>query len=162
MEMIDNKGGIQNAVKDSNDAPPPEKINIKFLSDFLSCPECFSLIEIESLDEENQILEFKCSKKNHENKKIALNKYLEIIQKNKKININEFKNQCEIHKNNDYISYCFDCKNHLCTDCLKKGTHINHKKNYIIEIKPVDKELKIIEEVINDYKYELNKIYKEK
>ena len=26
----------------------------------------------------------------------------------------------------------------------------------------MDKELKIIEEVINDYKYELNKIYKEK
>ena len=129
MEMIVNDETPQNGEKDSNDAPPPEKSKIKLLNELLLCPECYSLIEILNLDEKNHILEFKCAKNNHNSNKILISKYLEIIQQNIKLkNINEFKDQCEIHKNNYFTNYCFDCKNHLCNECLKSGTHINHKK----------------------------------
>ena len=36
----------------------------------MPCPECYSLIEILSLNEENQILEFQCTKNNHNKSKI--------------------------------------------------------------------------------------------
>ena len=163
MEPIENDIIIQNGEKDSNDAPPPEKININYSNNLLPCPECYSLIEILSLNEENQILEFQCTKNNHNKSKILISEYLEIIEKNNKLkNIKEFKDQCEIHENNYFKSYCFNCKNHLCNECLRNGTHINHKKNNIIEIKPIDKELKIIEEVISDYKIKLSKLKEEK
>ena len=163
MEPIENDIIIQNGEKDSNDAPPPEKININYSNNLLPCPECYSLIEILSLNEENQILEFQCTKNNHNKSKILISEYLEIIEKNNKLkNIKEFKDQCEIHENNYFKSYCFNCKNHLCNECLRNGTHINHKKNNIIEIKPLDKELKIIEEVISDYKIKLSKLKEEK
>lgn len=161
--MFANDDTTQNGEKDSNDAPPPETSKIELLNELLLCPECYSLIEILNLDEENHILEFKCTKNNHNSNKILISKYLEIIQQNIKLkNINEFKDQCEIHKNNYFTNYCFDCKNHLCNECLKSGTHINHKKNNIIEIKPIDKELKIVEKVISDYKFELKKLHEEK
>ena len=143
MEPIENDLIIQIGEKDSNDAPPPERINRKHSNNLLFCPDCCSLIEILSLNEENQILEYKCTKNNHNKNKILISEYLEIIEKNNKLkNTNEFKDQCEIHKNNYFTSYCFNCKNHLCNECLKNGTHINHKKNNIIEIKPIDKEYK--------------------
>ena len=78
-------------------------------------------------------------------------------------NPSEFKDKCEVHKNNNYyISYCFDCKSHICNECLESGTHISHKKNNIIEIKPIEQELKVISEFIKEYKIELAKLYNEK
>ena len=78
-------------------------------------------------------------------------------------NLSEFKDKCEIHKdNNYYISYCFDCKCHICNECLKSGAHLTHKKNNIIEIKPIEQELNIISEFIKEHKNELARLYNEK
>ena len=50
---------------DSNDAPSPELYNLykqKLEKDCLICPECSSMIEIITLNEENNMLEYKCIK----------------------------------------------------------------------------------------------------
>ena len=149
---------------DSNDAPSPELYNLykqKLEKDCLICPECSSMIEIITLNEENNMLEYKCIKNNHKNNKISITEYLYKIKKIKKENINDFKDHCEKHKN-IYITYCFDCNYHLCNDCLKLGNHINHKKSNIIEIQPLEQELKIISEVIQEQKNNLEKLYKAK
>ena len=146
---------------DSKDAPPPDHINHS--NDFLICPECFSSLEIISIDEDNNFLEFKCSKNNHENNKISITQFLKRTKKNDNLNyLNIFKDQCEIHKNNNYTCYCFVCKNHLCDECLQSGIHINHTKNNLIEIKPREQELKIISEFISEHKIKLEKLVKEK
>ena len=77
-------------------------------------------------------------------------------------NINDLKDKCEKHKNNNYISYCYECNCHLCEECLKTRIHINHKKSNIIEIKPIEEEINIIKEVIKNYNTELKKLKNKK
>ena len=149
---------------DSNDAPPPKQKELlkKIENNLLICPECCSEIEIILINEETNMIEFKCIKNNH-NKNLSIIQYLKEIKNIKnKNNLNSFKVQCDIHKNNNYISYCFECSCHLCNECLKNGTHLIHKKSNIIEIQPIEKELKIISEIIKDKKINLEKLYKEK
>ena len=80
---------------------------------------------------------------------MTIKNYLSEMEKYKQSNINNDK--CKEHKNNKYVSYCFDCNRHLCEECLKSRSHINHMKNNIIEIKPMKEELLIIEDIIKDY-----------
>ena len=161
--MEENKNGKSKIQYNSNDAPPPKNNIIINLNDLLVCPECSSSIEIINLDEVNNMLEFKCSKNNHKNNQISIAQYLKNTEKNQNIkNLNEFKDKCDIHKNNYYVSYCFDCKSHLCNECLQNGKHINHKKNNLIEVKPGDKELIIISEVIKKLNTELKNLNREK
>ena len=133
---------------------------------FYNCPECPSLIEILSIDEENNNIEYNCINKRYFHGKniISIKEYLSKMRKFSSEKINT--DLCHIHSsknnNNEYVSYCFDCNCHLCNECLKTRTHINHIKNNIIEIKPMKEELKIIEEVIKDYKINLDKLKKEK
>ena len=145
---------------DSNDAPPPKQKDLlkKIENNLLICPECSSEIEIILINEDTNMIEFKCIKNNHK-KTLSIIQYLNEKNEN---NLNPFKDQCTIHKNNNYISYCFECNCHLCKNCLKIGNHLIHKKSNIIEIQPIDKELKIISEVIKDKKINLEKLYKEK
>ena len=130
---------------------------------YYNCSECSSLIEIISIDEENNTIEFKCLNKdnNHKNNniKIPLKEYLERMKKYNKKKINN--DECEIHKSK-YISYCFNCNSHLCRECLKTRIHLNHNKNNIIEIKPMNEELHIIKEVIIDYEIRIEELSKEK
>ena len=130
---------------------------------FTICPECSSSIEILSFKEENNtnFIEFRCIKKD---KKFTMpiEEYLKQVKKKNEKSINDLKDKCQIHLNCNYVGYCEDCKCHLCNECLKTRIHINHKKNNIIEIKPIDKELKIVEKVISDYKVELKKLHEEK
>ena len=131
---------------------------------YYNCSECSSSIEIESINEKNNIINFKCSNKesNHSKTfKMPLKKYLEEMKKynNRKSNSDE----CEIHKkNNKYVSYCFNCNRHLCQECLKTRIHINHIKNEIIEMAPKNEELHIIKEIINDYKINFDNLMKKK
>ena len=64
-------------------------------------------------------------------------------------NLNE---RCEIHNNiNDYIkyvNYCFECKLHLCKECLKSKIHKNHNKKYIFELQPNEEEINIVKKKI--------------
>ena len=55
---------------------------------------------------------------------------------------------------NNYVSYCLDCKCHLCVECLKTRVYINHRKSNMIEIQPRKEEIELIKEVINNYKNE--------
>ena len=133
---------------------------------YYNCPECPSLIEIISIDEESNNIEYNCLNKRYFHGKniISIKEYLSKMRKFSSEKINT--DICYKHssKNNtfEYVSYCFDCNCHLCNECLKTRTHINHIKNNIIEIKPMKEELKIIEEVIRDYKINLDKLKKEK
>ena len=90
-----------------------------------------------------------------------MKEYLEKMKEYNNIKLNS--DECEIHnRNNRYICYCFDCNRHLCKECLETRSHINHIKKNIIEIKPMDEELDIIKEVINDYKNNIEKLKREK
>ena len=87
---------------------------------------------------------------------MEINEYLEKMKKYNDIKINNDK--CNIHKNNIYISYCFNCNIHLCNECLKNREHINHYKNNIIEISPTEEELNSIKKMINDNKNEIKNL----
>lgn len=129
---------------------------------YYSCSECSSLIEIISINEEKNTIEFNClnpENKHQKNINIPIKEYIK--QMKKFINKNLFNNQCDIHKK-DYISYCFECNLHLCKDCLKARIHLNHKKNNLIEIQPLKEELNIIEEVINYYETKIENLILEK
>ena len=162
--MLEYEQEIAIPVNDSNDAPPPKQKELlkKLENNLLICPECSSEIEIILINEETNMFEFKCIKNGHR-KNISIIQYLKEIKNIKnENNLNLFKDQCTTHKNNNYISYCFECCCHLCNECLKIGKHLIHKKSNIIEIQPIEKELKIISEVIKDKKINLEKLYKEK
>ena len=72
------------------------------------------------------------------------------------------KDICEIHKNNIYTCYCFDCNLHLCKECLKNRTHLKHYKNCIDEVQPVKEELDLIDEIIKDYETKIANLNTEK
>ena len=160
---------INNIPKTENnyfDSPPPpltpKDINIELEQQIsYNCTECSSLNEIISINED--IIEFVCLNKENNHGKIIMS-LKEYYEKMIKYNNKKVKNDiCEIHKkyNNKYACYCFDCNFHLCKECLKTPNHINHKKNNIIEIQPIQEELDIIKEVIKDYKLKRD-ILKEK
>ena len=126
-----------------------------------NCPECSSIIEIISINENSNIIEYQCYNK-HNKKVMKIKEFLEKINiyRNKKIN----EDICKIHSinNNKFISYCFDCNLHLCKECLGSKKHVNHFKNNIFEIQPDIAELDIMKEIIEDYKKEINKLKIEK
>ena len=70
---------------------------------------------------------------------------------------------CKVHTNNNekYICYCFNCNYHLCEECLKSRTHLKHNKNSITEVKPIQEELNIMEEIIKYYKTKVEKLKNE-
>ena len=142
-----------------------EKDLIKEL--YTVCPNCSSDIAILSIDENkvdeeiSVIMKYKCLKENIVNN-ISIKEYIKLLKEIKEKKIEKLKDQCEKHLSKKYISYCFDCKCHLCEDCLKTGVHLEHVKNNIIEVKPFEEELNIIREVINDYELRIRKIKKEK
>ena len=151
---------------DSREAPlPKDQILFPQLDTdcFTICHQCLSAIEILNIKEENDTIELRCIK---ENKRytMSIKEYLKKIEEIKDKNTNEIKDKCKIHERNNYICYCFDCKTHLCNECLKTRIHINHRKNNIIEIKPREEEKEIIDEVIRDYENKLEEkiIEKEK
>ena len=119
-----------------------------------NCTVCLSLIEIISINEKDNIIEFKCSntKDNHSKEviKMPIKEYLEKIKKNKNKNIDTI---CSIHKK-DFVFYCFNCSKHLCKNCIKSKQHANHDKQCIYEIEPNDDDLDIIKRKIE--KYNLN------
>ena len=148
----------------NNAAPPAPKynnieINNNNVSYIYNCTKCSSLIEIISINENSNIIEFKCLNQNnhHEKEKMPIKEYLDKMQKYTNEIINEINDDtCLVHKaNNKFISYCFDCKCHLCEECLKSRTHFNHNKNNIIEIQPIKEELNILKEIINDFNFKI-------
>jgi hypothetical protein len=124
---------------------------------YYNCTECNSLIEILSIDEKENTIEFLCS--NQHKKLMPIKEFLDKMMDNDNVDIN--KDICQIHKN-QYMSFCFDCKKHLCKDCLKTRDHIYHNKNNIIEIQPIKTELKIIKKIVKYYDDKLEKLKNKK
>ena len=92
------------SISDSNDAPPPKQKELlkKLENNLLICPKCSSEIEIILINEETNILEFKCIRNSHKIN-ISIIQYLNEIKNIKnENNLNIFKDQCTIHKNNNY------------------------------------------------------------
>ena len=112
-----------------------------------NCSECSSPIEIINID--NKDIEFKCYNEMEAHKKIIpLNEY---INKMKKLNIDKDYEKCfENEHYKKYESYCFDCKMHLCEECLKTREHFSHYKINLKEILPKKNELKILDNIINE------------
>ena len=124
---------------------------------YYNCTECNTLIEILSIDEKENTIEFLCS--NQHKKLMPIKEFLDKMMDNDNVNIN--KDICQIHKN-QYMSFCFDCKKHLCKDCLKTRDHIYHNKNNIIEIQPIKTELEIIKKIVKYYDDKLEKLKNKK
>ena len=114
---------------------------------YYNCSECSSPIEIISINEKDNTIQFECIDKKH-NIKISINKYLD---KMKKFNDKNINNDICLEHNSKYESICFDCNKHLCKECLKTRKHINHQKINIIEIQPNEEEFKIIDDIIKKY-----------
>ena len=124
---------------------------------YYNCTECHSLIEILCINEQDNTIEFRClnDKKIKHHKTIPIKEFLDKTQENTKYdNIN--KDVCEIHNNNKYMSFCFDCNKHLCKECLKTRDHIYHTKNNIIEIQPINTELNAMKQIIKYYDEKLD------
>ena len=145
----------------SSQAPTPGEIGEteELKNNVIICPDCGSSIEILSITENK--IEYRClneKKKHTEETKFTktIEEYLEKIKENKDNIFDEIKDKCHIenHNLNNYVSYCLDCRCHLCVECLKTRKHINHRKSNMIEILPREDEIKLIKEVINDYKNE--------
>ena len=124
---------------------------------YYNCTECNALIEILSIDEKENTIEFLCS--NQHKKLMPIKEFLDKMMDNDNVDIN--KDICQIHKNK-YMSFCFDCKKHLCKDCLKTRDHIYHNKNNIIEIQPIKTELEIIKKIVKYYDDKLEKLKNKK
>ena len=126
---------------------------------YYNCTECSSNIEILSINEKEGIIEFNCINNNNHHRKMSIKEYIDKMKDFNNADINNDK--CKIHKE-IYICYCFDCKIHLCKECLQLRNHISHYKSYIIEIKPNQKELTILENNIKNYGYKLDYLEKGK
>ena len=148
-------------MSDTKEAPLP---NVEFnINDLTICPECSSAIEILNINkEENNTIEFRCIKEDKVYQIMQIKEYLKKIDELKNKKIEEIKDKCQIHVNKSYVCYCFDCKCHLCNECLKTRIHINHRKSNIIEIKPREEEIEIIDEMIKDYDKKLEEVTIEK
>ena len=128
--------------------PQSELIELNTNNLGYNCSECSSLIEILSINENNNTIEFNCIN-SHNYNKVKIKEYLQKMkQYNDNKNISE---KCENHKNAEYINFCFDCKLHLCKECLKSKIHKNHKKINIFELQPSEEDLKLIRKKIEYY-----------
>ena len=144
-------------MNDSNDAPLPENqiSEEKLMNDGLTiCPKCSSVVEILAINEENSTIELRCTKEK-EVVTMSIKEYLKQINECKNKSLEDLKDKCQIHKESQYISFCLDCNCHLCSECLKTRIHINHRKSNVIEIKPEEEEIDIVDVVIKDYESKL-------
>ena len=64
-----------------------------------------------------------------------IEEYLDKIKEYKDrmiLNNNMLSNSSNCNKHNEeHLSHCFECKMHLCKNCLKTGEHGYHYKIYI-------------------------------
>ena len=123
---------------------------------YYNCIECSSPIEILSI--KGNYIEYKCINNNHK-RKILIKEYIEKMKNyNNKENNNDV---CNKH-NKQYECYCIECNKHLCNECLKLREHIGHNKINIVEIKPNEKEIDIMKNIIKYYNDKINELEIEK
>ena len=115
-----------------------------------NCTECTSLIEIISLNNTLNEIEFRCLNNSHRIKK-PLNDYLDIMRTYKYPASLKTECECAGHNKSKYEYYCLNCDKHLCKFCLESKEHLYHIKfNIMAEISLTKEEEKLIEKFIND------------
>ena len=140
-----------------NETPNPSENNL--ISDFYVCVNCDSLIEIISINEEDNTIEFKClNKENIHSCKMKIGEYLNKIKNRKKEEI--MTDKCKAHNKIDYESFCLNCNQHLCKQCLELRSHIYHRKINIKEILLTTNEEEIVNEIIRYYEEKEEEIQK--
>ena len=131
----------------NDEGETPEPIDILTENQY-HCTECKSPIEIISLNEKKNELEFKCfNQTNSHRMKMDIKLYLEKIKRSNYFEL--ITENCKEHNNLEYKSYCLNCKKHLCKKCLDLRDHIYHTKINILEIVLTDKEKNVIEQIIS-------------
>ena len=137
-----------------------EEVQMKLNEIYYNCTECSSPIEILNINEKRNLIEFKCIINKHI-KILSIKEYIKKMKKFNNKNIND--DICIVNSHNNKFEYfCLDCKKHLCKECIKTRNHINHNKKIIIEIKPSEKELNIIENVIKSYEDKISYLERDK
>ena len=132
--------------------------SLKLNEVYYNCSECQSPIEILAINESESTIGFKCINNNHKIK-MTIKEYINKMKSFNNKNINN--DICNIH-NKINKCYCFDCKKHICEDCLKSREHINHNKKILLEFRPYKNELK---EIMDNFKYydeQIENLLKEK
>ena len=115
-----------------------------------NCTECTSLIEIISLNNTLNEIEFRCLNNSHRIKK-PLNDYLDIMRNYKYAASMKTECECVGHNKSEYEYYCLNCDKHLCKLCLESKEHLYHIKfNIMAEISLTKEEEKLIEKFIDD------------
>ena len=115
-----------------------------------NCTECTSLIEIISLNNTLNEIEFRCLNNSHRIKK-PLNDYLNIMGTYKYAASLKTECECAGHNKSKYEYYCLNCDKHLCKFCLESKEHLYHIKfNIMAEISLTKEEEKLIEKFIDD------------
>ena len=137
--------------------PNPDYLPLKKSKIYYNCPECYSLIDIISINENNNTIEFKCTQNHKEI--ISIKEFLTNMDEIRNTKIN--KDICDIHEEK-FINFCFNCNKHLCKECLKTRKHLHHDKNSIIEIQPNNSEIKAINEIKNYYETKLKNLENKK
>ena len=125
-----------------------------------NCSECSSMIEIISINDFDNSLEFKCINNDKHNNKLNIHTYLEKMKKYKdKKNLYD---KCEKHDNNEYQEFCFSCKSHICLGCLKSKMHKTHNKKSFAEDLPSDDDINKIKNKIKLYYSQIKDIKESK
>ena len=140
MEVID----YHNYLMETSEPEKKSRLNEMYYN----CSDCSSSIEIISINEKENIIEFECLNNNHRIK-MSIKDYIDKMKKFNNKNINS--DICLEHKNK-YECICLECNKHLCKSCLKTRIHINHQKINIIEIQPNIEDLEMVENIINKNK----------
>ena len=154
--MEDIKIEMKKDLDNMNNAPPLKKKKM-----YYNCSECPSVIEIININDE--FIEFKCNNKHKI--KMRIEEYLNKIKEKKDqmlLNNTVNNSRCEIHKGEEYFSYCFQCNIHLCKKCLITGEHSLHYKINIIEIIAKDDVIKEIKNLIKNNKSQIKDLKKNK
>ena len=109
-----------------------------------NCTECSSPIEILYISQRS--IKFKCfNKTKSHKKKMKIKEYLEnMVYFNNNWNIGK----CYLHNHKQYESYCLECKEHLCENCLQSRKHLFHRKVNPKEIILTQKELKDLDKLL--------------
>ena len=101
-------------VNSVNSAPAPQK------NFYLTCPQCnsFCMMDTSYFYHASITLTCDCGY----NKKLFLSDYLLQMRNNHK----PLHNLCKKHRYQSYISFCLNCKSHLCKTCIESGMHQSH------------------------------------
>ena len=135
-------------VNSVNSAPAPQK------NFYLTCPQCgsFCMMDTSYFYYASITLTCDCGY----NKKLFLSDYLQQMNNNHK----PLHNLCKKHRYQSYISFCLNCKSHLCKTCIESGVHQSHSiksltlnKNYLLKT-----DLSTIANTVENFRVNLDNI----